>query len=102
MINDDNEVRLEGIVFRTPEEFDTDGKKVMNFAIENTRYTANGVDRQLYNCVAWNKAVERFGGRIVEGARVRIKGHLQSNVYVLPDGKEFKYTKVCVDFLEAE
>ena len=100
MINDENEVRLEGVVFRTPDEYDAgDGKKVMNFAVENTR---NGTDSQLYNCVIWNRVLEKYRHLIIEGDFVRIKGHLQSNTLEMPDGKLFKYAKVCVDHLESE
>jgi single-stranded DNA-binding protein len=103
MINNENEVRIEGYVFQTPEEYTAEGnKRVANFAIENQRYSEDKIDKQLYNCVIWNKQLDKYGDMIKEGNFVRIKGHLQSNTLELADGKRFKYAKICVDHMEAE
>ena len=100
MINQQNLVLLEGVVIRSPEVLETNGKKVMNFVVENTRFNIQGEDRHTYACVLWNHGVEKYGERLKEDSFVRITGHLQENVYALPDGKMFKYNKVCADHIE--
>jgi single-stranded DNA-binding protein len=100
MINNKNFVELEGKIFHTPEVKETEGKKVVNFAVCNERHTSHGTDMRIYNCVAWNVVAEKFGEDLKEGLFVRITGHLQANTLQLESGDIFHYSKVCVDNIE--
>ena len=103
MISDENDVSLEGTIYETPEVYEPEGKKVINFAVRNVHISANGEeDEQIYNSVMWNKAVDKYADLLKENAYVRIRGHLQNNTLMLEGGKKFRYSKVCVDRLEVE
>lgn len=95
-----NRVDLEGTIVFTPEITEKDGKKAINFLVENERKSRTGVSRFKYNCVAWGSVAERIFTQMKEGVFVRIAGHLQDNVLVLPDGKQFHYSKVCADRID--
>lgn len=97
--DDLNMVMLEGVVVDVQDEKDVDGKRVMNFIVENSR--KGGKQCHKYNCVMWNKSLEKFSYRIKKDAYVRITGHLQDSVKKFPDGGEFHYMKVCADFVES-
>lgn len=96
-MDDMNLVLLEGNVISVDSAKEIDGKSVMNFIVENVR--KGGTQRFRYNCVAWNKTIEKFGDRIKVGEFVRITGHLQDSVKKVGD-IDFHYSKVCVDFID--
>lgn len=100
MISDQNRVELEGTVVYTPEVVETNGRRAMNFLIENHRITKGGETRFRYNCVAWGTMVDKVQDKLKEGVFVRVNGHLQDNVLELPDGRLFHYSKTCADYIE--
>ena len=95
-----NMVILEGRVLYTPELTENNGKKALNFLIENVRSNKERETHFKYNCVAWGALAERIEHRVKEGVFLRITGHLQDNVVELADGKIFHYSKTCVDYIE--
>lgn len=100
MLSNRNHVELEGYVVLAPEVMETEGKKVMNFVIENCHFSRMGEDRHMYNCVIWNTNVDKYAEKLKPGVFIRIDGHLQENTYMLPEEKHFKYSKVCCDHIE--
>jgi single-stranded DNA-binding protein len=102
MLDDMNLVILEGTVMFTPEIVENNGKKVINFLVENVRKSRDKETHFKYNCVVWGAVAERVVDRLKEGARVRINGHLQDNTMLMPDEKMFHYSKTCVDYIEFE
>jgi single-stranded DNA-binding protein len=95
-----NRVELEGYVVYAPDMNDNNGKKALNFLVENRRKGKNETTSFRYNCVAWGSIAERLEGKLEAGDFVRIFGHLQDNVLELPDGARFHYSKTCVDHIE--
>ena len=102
MLDDLNRVDLEGTVVFTPEIVENNGKKVVNFLIENVRKSRDKETRFKYNCVAWGAVAEKVIDRLKEGVFIRITGHLQDNTMLMPDEKLFHYAKTCVDYIEFE
>jgi len=113
MMDNENFVKIEGYVAYDPEIKENNGKRAMNFVIENERRTRNGKEGFKYHCVAWEKVIDRSGDRIKQGEFVRITGHLQDSLMrfdsskidpdtkeILTEAKDFHYTKVCADFIE--
>jgi single-stranded DNA-binding protein len=100
MLNNMNRVDLEGYVVFTPEVVESNGKRAMNFLIENVRNHKTGETRFRYNCVVWGNQIDKVQDKLVEGAFVRIAGHLQDNTLELPDGRNFHYSKTCADYIE--
>ena len=113
MMDDLNNVFLEGIIAHEPDIKEHNDKRAMNFIIENDRYTSKGRETFKYHCVAWDKVIDRFGARMVMGAFIRITGHLQDSVQLMEQAtvntitkeiviekRPFHYTKVCADHIE--
>lgn len=113
MLDHLNNVFLEGIISRDPDIKENNGKRAMNFILENDRETSKGRETFKYHCVAWDKVVDRWGHRMVQGAFIRITGHLQDSVQlteqasvneetkeVVIEKKPFHYIKVCADHVE--
>lgn len=101
-MDNQNVVFLEGTIVYTPEMVEKDGKKAVNFVVENFRTNQNGQSRFKYNCVAWGAIADRYIDRLKEGTFVRITGHLQDNVLELPEDKIFHYSKTCANYIEFE
>lgn len=99
-MDDLNFVLLEGCILFVQEVKDVNEKKVLNFVVENIRETKIGSQRFKYNCVAWDKIIEKFGNKIKEGEFVRITGHLQDSV-LKTESSDFHYAKICVDHIES-
>ena len=97
-MDDQNFVMIEGVVTYMDSDKEVDGKHVLNFTIENSR--RGGTQRFRYNCVVWNKNIPRFEDKIQLGAFIRITGHLQDSVKRLEDGTEFRYCKICCDWID--
>jgi single-stranded DNA-binding protein len=113
MLDDLNNVFLEGMIVFAPEIKENNGKRAMNFVVENERHTSKGRESFKYNCVAWDKVIERVGDRMLPGALIRITGHLQDSVLqvdtasvnsetkeVMVEKRPFHHTKVCADYIE--
>ena len=113
MLDHLNNVFLEGFIAYDPDIKENNGKRAMNFVVENDRSTSKGREVFKYHCVAWDKVVDRFGDRMVKGAFIRITGHLQDSVQLLEQAsvnvdikeiviekKPFHYVKVCADHVE--
>ena len=100
-MNDLNKVELEGIVHKTPEVFEKDGKKVLNFTISSVHFNSQErMDKQYYTAVLWNRQVDKYKDAIVEGNFVRLFGHLQAYTIEMEDGTLIRSQKVCVDHME--
>ena len=113
MLDHLNNVFLEGIISHDPDIKENNGKRAMNFVVENDRFTSKGRETFKYHCVAWDKVIDRFGAKMVQGAFIRITGHLQDSMQLIEqasvnaDTKEialekfpFHFTKVCADHVE--
>lgn len=113
MLDHLNNVFLEGVISYDPDIKENNGKRAMNFVLENDRQTSKGRETFKYHCVAWDKVVERWGDRMTKGSFVRITGHLQDSVRYTDELKVddstkestversmLHYTKVCADHIE--
>jgi single-stranded DNA-binding protein len=58
----------------------------------NTKFT--------YNVVLWDNQTRKYKGRLFDGSRVKITGHLQRGEIKTADGKLFRYSKVAADHIE--
>lgn len=99
-MDDMNRVDLEGTIVFTPEIIEKDGKKAINFLVENRRTSRGESTRFNYNCVVWGFLADKVVDKLKKDIFVRITGHLQDNVLVLADGTRFHYNKVCADKIE--
>lgn len=107
MISDKDFVLLEGTVVGTPYRSVSGDKTALNFTIESMR--DNGYGKKTYNhqVVIWNKMVDDFAERIVNGALISGRGHLQVQKLVYKDVetgevKTLEYDKIALDYIEIE
>lgn len=107
MISDKDFVLLEGTVVGTPYRSVSGDKTALNFTIESMRDNGYGKKTYNHNLVIWNKMVDDFTERIVNGAYISGRGHLQVQKLVYKDietgeAKTLEYDKICLDYIEIE
>ena len=107
MVSDKDFVLLEGTVVGTPYKSVSGEKVALNFTLESMR--DNGYGKKTYNhqVVIWNKMVEDFGDKIVNGAYISGRGHLQVQKLVYKDVasdevKTLEYDKISMDYIEID
>jgi len=105
MVSDKDFVLLEGTVIGSPYKSVSGDKVALNFTIESMR--DNGYSKKTYNhnVVIWNKMVEDFREKIINGAYVSGRGHLQTQKLVYKDVetgevKTLEYDKIALDYIE--
>ena len=107
MVSDKDFVLLEGTVVGMPYKSVSGDKVALNFTLESMRDNGYGKKTYNHNVVIWNKMVEDFGDKIVNGAYVSGRGHLQVQKLVYKDVetgevKTLEYDKCCFDYIEIE
>jgi single-stranded DNA-binding protein len=106
-ISDKDIVILEGTVIGTPFKSVAGDKLALNFTIETLRSSPYGEKMYTHNVVVWNKLAEEMESKIVNGAYVSGRGHLQSQKLSYKDIesgeiKTLDFDKCCFDFIEVE
>lgn len=101
-ISDLNDILIEGtVVANVDRQENTEGgnKKATNFTIE----VRSGYGEKFYrhNVVMFQKLTDLFGDKIVNGAFVRIRGHLIETNLVVGEKVVF-FSKICADRLEID
>ena len=107
MISDKDFVLLEGTVVGVPYKSVSGDKTALNFTIESMRDNGYGKKTYSHNIVIWNKMVDDFAERIVNGAYISGRGHLQVQKLVYKDVetgevKTLEYDKISMDYIEIE
>ena len=107
MVSDKDFVLLEGTVVGMPYKSVSGDKVALNFTLESMRDNGYGKKTYNHNVVIWNKMVEDFGEKIINGAYVSGRGHLQVQKLVYKDVetgevKTLEYDKVAYDYIEIE
>ena len=107
MVSDKDFVLLEGTVVGVPYKSVFGDKTALNFTIESMRDNGYGKKTYNHNIVIWNKMVDDFAERIVNGAYVSGRGHLQVQKLVYKDVetgevKTLEYDKIALDYIEIE
>lgn len=107
MVSDKDFVLLEGTVVGVPYKSVSGDKTALNFTVESMRDNGYGKKTYNHNVVIWNKMVEDFGDKIVNGAYVSGRGHLQVQKLVYKDVetgevKTLEYDKIALDYIEVE
>ena len=107
MVSDKDFVLLEGTVVGTPYKSVSGEKVALNFTLESMRDNGYGKKTYNHNVVIWNKMVEDFRERIVNGAYISGRGHLQVQKLVYKDVetgeiKTLEYDKTAFDWIEVE
>ena len=107
MISDKDFVLLEGTVVGVPYKSVSGDKTALNFTIESMRDNGYGKKTYNHNLVIWNKMVDDFAERIVNGAYISGRGHLQVQKLVYKDVetgevKTLEYDKIAYDYIEIE
>ena len=107
MISDKDFVLLEGTVVGVPYKSVSGDKTALNFTIESMRDNGYGKKTYNHNLVIWNKMVDDFAERIVNGAYISGRGHLQVQKLVYKDVetgevKTLEYDKIAIDYIEIE
>ena len=107
MVSDKDFVLLEGTVIGSPYKSVSGDKVAINFTLESMRDNGYGKKTYNHNVVIWNKMVEDFGEKIINGAYVSGRGHLQVQKLVYKDVetgevKTLEYDKICFDYIEIE
>ena len=107
MVSDKDFVLLEGTVIGSPYKSVSGDKTALNFTLESMRDNGYGKKTYNHNVVIWNKMVEDFGDKIINGAYVSGRGHLQVQKLVYKDVetgevKTLEYDKVAYDYIEIE
>ena len=86
-MDDIDMVVVSGVVSCTPDYQDDigNGKKALNFVIDTKKTIQGKAVYFKHQITAWDRIAEKYLDRIVDGAYVRVEGHLQSSVLKYTD-----------------
>ena len=105
MINDDNDVRLSGIIVGNVYKADSSGRLALNFTIEWSKYGASGEKFYRHTVVCFDPIASKIEPSLKNGVFVKCRGHLLSqSLIILEDGKPVPrdIDKVSIDYIEVE
>jgi hypothetical protein len=106
MINDDNEVRLSGILIGNIYKSESNGKLALNFTIETKKYSGTDSKCFPHSVVMFDPQASKVERLLVNGAYVKARGHLLSQPVTALDetGKPTSryIDKVAIDYIEID